>query len=361
MPLNFILPASPDFSPRVDEKGKAFDRDGRWKLNAGSIMVTSVPGLNDDKKGNAQPVAMILDMESARFASERIVALSEHMKHSVIGFWDNLSGGKGGMEGDLHFVKLNDEVEKQVFAESVRLSVLARNGVPIQVSVGAEPGKTGKWEKMDQDSVVCNGRTYTNDTGLPLYVMRGADIFEASLCTFGADSETGRVAASQTQPVRKKETTMSDKLKVLLGKYAEKHHGLVARCVAEGEDETAISTKIKDADHAAALETKDSEITSLKEKLQVSETEIATLKAAAVKTGELKAESKEEKKVLKATGSDKGVTFGSTEGVQDSEDNKAQVKTMYQAMSFVRASNKELKGVALRREARRQFPQAVDG
>jgi hypothetical protein len=248
---------------------------GRWRLNAGSEMYLNVGSLNDGKT-----VRVVLDVGSARFAAKRIVALSEHEGRHVIGYWDNpgFVGASGSVEGDLHMVRPSSQEEAAVLAEAVRLNALIKANVPIQTSIGAEAGPDGTFELVPAGkSVEINGRKYDGGGDTPLYILRGGLITEASVVTFGADAETGRLAAKKPEsPTQStKETPMSDKLKALLGKYAEKHHGLVARCVAEGADETVIATKV----HAAESDEKDKQIESLKASLTLAENTINDLKS----------------------------------------------------------------------------------
>ena len=341
----FILPAEVDTAPRTDGK----KRDGRWKLNAGSVMQVVIPDLSDDL------VDVVLDLESCTFSKKSILALSEHDKRSVVGKWEDLQADGTGVYGDLFLVDVENENEAVVLSEAIRFRALVRNQVPVEVSVGVHCGEKGHYEEV-HDKAVVNGRLYEKGDR-PLYILRNGVIYESSLCSFGADSDTGKIAATSHKP-GKKETTMSDKLKVLLAKFAEKHHGLVARCVAEGVDEAVITTKVQEADHSDALRAKDQEIETLKASLQAKDQEIETLKAAKTETTKVS-----ETSPLDAKGSEKGVRFGATEGGKPTgelEAKKAGVKTMTDAIQFCREQNKELKGLALRKEARRLFPQAED-
>lgn len=247
---------------------------GRWRLNAGSEMMLRVGDLN-----GGEPIRVVLDVASAKFAARRIVALSEHEGRQVIGYWEKpeFLGPLGSVEGDLHMVRPTTEMEAKVLAEAVRVNALIKANVPIQTSIGAEAGPDGKFELVpDGETVELNGQTYEGGGDTPLYILRGGLITEASVVTFGADAETGRLAAAKNPPIPStKETPMSDKLKALLGKFAEKHHGLVARCVAEGNDETVIATKIA----AAEADEKDKQIEALKASLASAESTIVDLKS----------------------------------------------------------------------------------
>lgn len=330
---------------------------GRWRLNSGSEMLLNVPGLSDE------PIRAVIDLASATFLTPRIVALDDHEGRRVVGYWDKGEITGKGIEADLHLMQPKDEVEANVLAEAVRVAAIARSGVPIQVSVGAEPGPSGTWEHIAPGlSVELNGRTYQGgDDGL--YVLRGAQIYEASIVTFGADSVTGRIAARHNPPVLR-EAPMSDTLKKLLGKHPEKRHGLVARLVAEGNDEATIDTKVKAADDAEKDAEREAEMAALKaerddlktkcaemeEKLKQREgayeqpTSGSTAVAGKAKTGTA-AEA--------ARGSTKGVQFGGTDGAEASD--KAKPKTVSQAMALEIEAGNTLRGFKLREAVIRKY------
>jgi hypothetical protein len=235
-------------------------------------MILRVGSLN---KG--EPIRVVLDVEGAKFAAKRIVALSEHEGQHVIGYWENPSFDASGMvDGDLFVVRPSSQEESAVLAEAVRIGALIKANVPIQTSIGAEAGPGGKFELVKAgETITVNGQEYEGGGDLPLYILRKGLITEASVVTFGADAETGRLAASKKPIPSTKETPMSDKLKALLGKFAEKHHGLVARCVTEDLDEIAITNKV----HAAESDEKDKEIAALKAENEACKATIAELKS----------------------------------------------------------------------------------
>jgi hypothetical protein len=313
---------------------------GRWRLNSGSEMVLTVGSLSK------KPVRVVVDFATAKFKGDRVVALHDHADDSVIGFWDRPDISSKGIEADLHLMEAQNEMEANVLAKAIQVGAMARAGVPIQVSIGAHPGKGGQYEKIgDEETVECNGRKYSGSGDCPLYILRGALIEEGSIVTFGADSETGRIAATRHVTPVKKEHTMSDKLKAALSKYAEKYHGLVARCVADDLDDSATASKI----HASELTEKDSEITALKASLTALEakvTELSTSLAA-------KATSQETSDKVKAAAksSDKAIEF-----TDKGEGDKFEPKTLTEAMNgMIKAGRKE-RGFALRAVAINEYP-----
>jgi len=230
-------------------------------------MVLTVPSLGK------RPVRVVIDLATAKFSGDKVVALYGHEEEKVVGFWNRGNISSIGIEADFHVIEPVNSMEANVLPEAVIVKAIARSGVPIQSSVGAAPGKEGFYDLIGADSKVqCNGREYNGAGDMSLYVLRAADIFEGSFVTFGADSETGRVAAHRHTPVKKKEIPMSDKLKALLGKYPEKYHGLVARCVAEEHDEATITNKI----HASELADVNKEVETLRASNIILQAELAT-------------------------------------------------------------------------------------
>lgn len=319
---------------------------GRWRINAGSEMQVTIPGLN-----NGEPIRLVVDLSTVRAKNNRVVALFDHSPTNAIGYWDDFSFTAEGAFANLHLVVPQDEKEEAVFADLVRTRALIRSKVPIQVSIGADAGDKGEWKRIE-GKITLNGREYDGAGDVPLYVLYNGEIFESSMVTFGADDLTGRLAAKQiTTP--SKEASMSDKLKALLGKHDEKHHGLIARCVAGGDDEATIQTKV----HASELSEKDKEIEALKAKC-------AELQAKCddyAQKGQEKAERETAEKVAAAaakakTGSDKALSFTGTDESKKKEDEAAQPQTLSQAMKVMAAADPSLKGFALRKAARAKYP-----
>lgn len=336
-------------------------RTGRWRLNAGNEMIVSVPGLNDDAKGNPRPVRLVIDLSTVKAKSNRIVALADHEPTRVVGYWDGMKAAvEIGIEGDFHVIVPANEVEAAIMPDAVRIAAQARAGVPLQVSVGAQAGAGGRWHMVPEDQEIeVNGRKYSGAGDLPLCILYGGEIYESSILTFGADSETGRVAAKKSTTPVTTETPMSDKLKALLGNYAEKHHGLVARCVAENLDEAAITKKV----HAAEIDDKDAVIKAKDERIAQLEDENKSLKSKcddyAQKGNEKQERETHDKLQLAAKSSDKHLKVaGSDEGKSD--EGKAEPKTVTEAMAVLAKANPELKGFKLRAAARKAYPNAEE-
>lgn len=323
---------------------------GRWRLNAGSEMILQVGSLHGGK-----PVRVVLDVVTAQFAAKRIVALSEHEGRHVIGFWENPSfAADGSTDADLFIVKPSSQEESVVLAEAVRLNALIKAQVPIQTSIGAEAGPDGKFELVPEGTVIeLNGREYSGSGDLPLYILRGGLITESSVVTFGADAETGRLAAMKQSTPLTKETPMSDKLKALLGKYAEKHHGLVARCVAENHDEAIIATKI----HAAEIDAKDKEIEDLKAKLTETEAKCAKYEAEAAKVKADDYNQGDKDKKAQQDASEKLAQMAASKALEHGEGKKEETPTtVSDAIKAAIAGGSKLRGFELRAALLRDNP-----
>jgi hypothetical protein len=325
-----IMPLASQSATRIGDGGAG--SAGRWRLNSGSEMILAIPGINSD-----MPCRVVIDTQTAQASNKRIIALVEHDKDRPIGYWSDFSFSAGCIEADLYLVEPKGESEQDALEDAVRIGAMARAGVPLQVSVGAEAGESGEWV-LSAGKVSCNDRDYDGDdgSGMPLVILRGAEIYEASIVTFGADDITGKLAARRiTLPT--KESNMD--LKASLLKFPEKHRGIVATMLIEGADEATIATKL----HASEIEERDSKIAAMT-------AEIADLKA------KLEAAPKGDPKVSAAAA-------GADAGVKHVEASKANAddapKTIMAAMKVISASKPDLKGLALRREAIRLYPDAA--
>ena len=324
------------------------EKQGTWRLNAGSEMVFCVDGLNDGK-----PCRLVVDLDTVRAKNQKIPAFLNHDPLSVVGYWDQFKRDADGIHMDFHLVKPADEIQAAALPEVARVSALITNGVPVQISIGADAGEKGKWEKIE-GKITVNGREYDGEGELPLIVLRDGEIEESSFVSFGADAKTGRIAAQAiTTPVTQKGPPMSDMLKVLLSKFAEKHHGLVARCVAENLDESAITTKI----HAADDMDKDAKMKAMEDEISVLKAQLADYAQKGNEGQEN--ESVEKMQLVAAKGSKTGIKFGG-EPTGTETKTKVQCKTMSEAIKVTASKHPTLKGFALRRQARIDYPTAEE-
>lgn len=322
---------------------------GRWRLNAGSPMLLDVKALRADG-----PVRVILDIASARFSAQRIAALYGHDDQIVVGYWDRASN-TDGIDADFHPIEPANEIEAAAMPEVVRVRAQVRTGVPIQASIGAEPGDGGQYEFTAPGRVDLNGRAYQiADDGIPTYILRGGVITESSIVTFGADDATGRLAAKQAQ-INKDSTMSIDALKAALSKHPEKRHAMCARLIADGKNATEIDAAVRAADDAD----RDTEFSALKARCEELEKENADLKSK-VKADDYNQGDKDKKaqqdamtQVLQAgKGSATGVAFT---GAADKTGDKAP-SDLIDAMERLVADGSKLRGSELRAAARAKWP-----
>jgi hypothetical protein len=324
---------------------------GRWRLNAGSVMLVQIPELAAQDDGL---VAVILDLESATARTPRIVALAGHNSEQVIGYWDAITFSPAGMEADLHLVEPGNDAEREVLSEAVRVGALLRAQVPIQASVGAVPGAGGRWEPVAAGATVTvNGRSYTAPSDTPCFILRGGECYESSVVTFGADSRTGRLAARRHTPIPIPEKTMPANLKALLAKHPTRH-ALVANLVAEDKTDAEVDEAVKAAD-LDELKKRCEALSAENEALKKENGEIkAKLQADDYNQGKTEKNQEQEAAAkIAASGSATGVRFS---GESKSKTAAGEPADLVEGMERLQAEKPALKGFALRAAAKAKWP-----
>lgn len=266
--------------------------DGRWRLNAGSVMLTYVWGVNMGRDGYPQPIRLVIDLASFQFDAAVVPALYAHSSYALVGNWKNCTVEADGVYGDLTLYKPANDIEAECMADAVRVAALLRQDHPWQCSLGCAPANgLDDYEPCDDDTEI-NGTTHAADdgSGYPLYVLRNGRGFEASIVLFGADSNTGRVAASLTDPLshlsalRAQGTPMptaapaQDRLKTLLSAHPQ-HKALVAELFAN--DPAVTDAAIVGAVKLAGLEAQVATLTSERDALKTERDALAAKLAAA--------------------------------------------------------------------------------
>ncbi len=353
-PLFAMLTASVEAQPVKDQATKT--NGGRWGLNAGSLMITAVRGLNtkhDSYGAYAGAIRLVVDLSSATFAKKVMPALGEHWWDKIIGNWSNGEITAKGITADLKIYEARSEAEAAVIPEAIRAKALLDQGHPWQASIGAKPANgIADYEEIGEgEDVEVNGVTFTNDDPeMPLFVMRNGVVTEASICTFGADEDTGplaasrrhgRLAASASQPTPKESSTMKYSLKVLLAAFAA-HAGLVAEHVSAAqelpEDKQPTPEALQASIGAAVA----------KAELAAKDAEIAALKAAGL----------EKDKLIEAKGKAKGgVTAASATPPFQGDDGSDAPTSLHGAMVQLAGENPKLKGFSLRSAALKRWPE----
>lgn len=164
---------------------------GHWMAYNGGMMTAHMK--KDDT--TVEPVHLVVDLASL-VVPNKVYALAEHERSSwaICGHWDSIA-----VDGSLHasltwYVATDDDYF--YYEEARKLAALARRGAPLQVSVGTTGGE---WELIPPGhTFTANGGEFTAPAdGIPTYLQRGATLDEMSVVMFGADSNTGRIAASR--------------------------------------------------------------------------------------------------------------------------------------------------------------------
>lgn len=180
---------------------------GRWRLNAGSEMRMTVWGVNM-RAGpwgpQPEPIRCVIDMASAEFDKPVIPAFYAHIEAmwSTVGNWSNGEISASGIVADLTTYTPRTDAEADMFAYAVAVKSLIDQGHPWEASVGAYSalGLDG-WELVPAGATVqCNGRSYDGAGDEPLYILRSARVCESSVVMYGADRDTGRLAAGRHHP-----------------------------------------------------------------------------------------------------------------------------------------------------------------
>jgi hypothetical protein len=219
--------------------------DDTWVLYTGATVELTIPGISPtDDDGYPLPVLAVFDLLTLT-SDATIPALSEHDRRLIAGRWQPTIT-PDGVTGTLTLIEPADAVEAEILAHVVALRAAIRTAVPVQCSVGVEPGPGGSWEQVTPgQAVTVNGRSLMADpTAPPLWVLRGGRLFEASLVTFGADDQTGRAAAHKTTPrTAPMSQIAADRLKALAAKFPA-HLAKVVALAADGKTDDEINQAV---------------------------------------------------------------------------------------------------------------------
>lgn len=321
-------------------------KPAKWRLNSGAVMLTWIGGLGY--------CALVIDLATARFEADRITMLREHSQWTgPIGRWENLTieaaGDAAGIYGT-PIVYTPDpakpvELDMPSLRAGAEVAALIERKHPWQASVTATSAVSDYERVLPGQSVVVNGQPVTASDDLdapPLFIARNSVISEASVCTFGADADTGSVAASRSTTIQESTVNKPDeRLTALLARHpGDKNAARIAIALSKGKTDAEITAELSeaaDADHKAALAAKDAEIAKLKEENTANTTKLADLQA---KLDALKGEGNEEE-APKAT---KG------------ESENAAPKSVAAGMALLSKEGSKLTGFKLRSAALSRWP-----
>jgi hypothetical protein len=304
---------------------------GLWSIYTGAVVQTAVLGLHDDANGFPQPIDLVIDLGTLALPA-LAPALSDHA--DVVGNWRELAIHPAlGVMGRLSVYR-DDAVGCDMLERANEIRIAASQGHPWQASIGAEPGPAGRYERLTGPTEI-NGTEITPGPDRPLFILYGGRLTEASVVLFGADRQTGRVAASRstTQRSTHREHSMSDHvatLSRLVARFGANRKSALAVRLMEGAPEEAIS---------------DEETASLRAALADATAQIAT---ATAEVAALKAQIED----LKPKEGDEQAPPG---GAGDTQ--LAAPKNKLQAIELQNA--KGLKGIAALRAARAAHPNLI--
>jgi hypothetical protein len=318
----------------------------RWVLNSGAEMALAIHGISlIGEDGEPEAVRAVIDLSTFQAADATIIALRNHDRDKPLGSWSGLAvDPEAGFAGNLALAQPSSPTS---LPDAREIADLLAVKSPLQASVGMRPdwARGGQWEKIPAgQSVQVNGRTVT----------------------FGADSDTGRMAAAarraNNQP--SKGNSMSDfkRLGEAIAKHDQKHHGAIAQMLVKDPaiSDEAIARAIEQADttakvtdltgQLAAMETRaksaETERDTLKTKVGEQETAIAALKdpngtaAAAARAA--------------ASGTKVPPTAGSGAGEAPKTQGEAQARLRKEGF----AEGKANRGMLIAVEARKRWPNA---
>ncbi len=263
---------------------------GRWRINAGNEMQMVVEGVNLQQASWGKypaPIRCVIDLAQAAFDKPVIPAFYAHIEsmYATVGNWSGATITAEGIVADLTAYVPRTQAEEEILGYATAVKALLDQGHPWEASVGAysADGIDG-WELVPPgNTIACNGRSFDGDGDLPLYILRAARICEGSVVMYGADRDTGRIAAAAAA-LTSKETPMSqpaaaapaptanaigaDRIKTLRAAHPG-HDAVVLAGLEAGKSDAEICTAVKDA-----------QIASLTARAEAAETKLAAVPAA---------------------------------------------------------------------------------
>lgn len=315
---------------------------GLWQIYTGAVIQTYVWGLSDER------VDVVIDLDSLQAHREVIPALFDHWG-LPIGQWREISiSAADGIRARLHLY----QSESQYAEEGRMIAELLAQGHPWEASLGADEGEAGSWERV-RGSIEVNGRSITADEDRPLYILRSGRLFESSVVVFGADSQTGRIAAHRallTSPPHQeppmKDPTIAERLGKLVAKFGASAKPTIAVQLAEGKSDDDIESAAL-ADLRAQLEAKDSQIAELGKQLESQATELASIQQQLAD--------------LSATDADQGEGDGdgsatASKPPRQPGDHDRTPTTLSAAMRQLQKEDGKLVGMRLRSAALKRYP-----
>jgi hypothetical protein len=373
-----VIKAAAQLMRARDETGTKTN-SGRWALYDGGVMECEIPGISPvdvkSRTGELLPVYVVVDLATFSALDENVIALKDHDRGLCAGSWSQIS-----MTNEIcASLELATPSQPGSLIHVTEIKDLLAAKAPLQASIDARPSDKGRWEPIDPGtSFTVNGRTLVADPVVPTFILRHGYMKEASIVTFGACENTGRIAASRSHHSSSKDSPMSTealnatfaaRLKKLCARFTSpaKRAKVMALLAAEKSDEE-ISAEM-DEDGAGEMAALTARCEAAEKALDVEQaSHHATKKQAeadkaahAAEKVAMTAAAREEGiklGVLQAT-SRSGAVNGITYRAPDAPAAGVPPKTITEAMKAIASeSGCTLKGYALHAEALRRYPNA---
>jgi hypothetical protein len=190
---------------------------------------------------------------------------------------------------------------------------------------------------------VVNGRTEVGSDSVdcPLYILRRGVASEASVCLFGADADTGALAASRSTPIHPNPESSMERLNALLARHGDKHAARIALALKAGQSDDQIAATLSaaaESDHAAAITELTTKLTAATAALAEANAKLAAMDAKI--------------KALQPATTEGDPAVPATEG----ESKNAAPKTLHEGMAQLSRENPKLTGFPLRSAALKRWP-----
>lgn len=252
--------------------------DGYWQIYTGVPAVTFMSELN-----RSGPINLIVDLDTLQARGDRIAALLDHCQPT--GTWSEIAIDQTGIAARLTLLDGSDPATHGLplfdAARQARLAIA--QGFPWQASLGAipDPARGGFYEQITEATMI-NGRQVV-PADLPLFVLRNGLLDESSVVLFGADGDTGKIAASALHnqaPSQDITMSLKDRRIALQARLGERHANLIAARLTDGATDDEVAEDAAAADAATAAAEAAAATATHTQQLADANATIVTLKAA---------------------------------------------------------------------------------
>jgi hypothetical protein len=283
------------------------------------------------------------------FEAPEMPMLYEHQTWpGPIGRWSGMTVDASGITAAPNVYRPVDDHEREmpIFQQSAQVAALMDRKHPWQASIKITGALEDYERVLPGQPVAVNGRTELASDDVddpPLFILRRGVASEASVCLFGADADTGALAASRTNHPTTPESSM-ERLKVLLARHGEKHAARIAVALSAGQTDDQIAASLSaaaESDHAAALAAVNTELATTKAALAAANTQIAALNT---------------KLAALAPADDKAAGDAETPPATEGESKNGAPKSVHEGMAQLSREGSKLTGFPLRSAVLKRWP-----